>query len=105
MIADGIRAYVSVRPIADSAWSYSIGRVSPFVAFDVLAILRELNAAEDAERGTWGGGNLVGGSPRLRGSVLPPPEVTRIVNRVVGRAIPAPVRPQREPLPSSVLVG
>jgi hypothetical protein len=105
MIADGIRAYVSARQLADGAWSYSIGRVSPFVPFDVPAILSELNAAEDYQRGTWGGGNLVGGSPRLHGSAIPPHEITRIVNRVVGRVIPALVRAQREPLPSSVLVG
>ena len=105
MIADGIRAYVSARPLADGAWSYAIGRVSPFVPFDVSAILRELNAAEEAERGTWGGGNLVGGSPRLRGSALAPHEVTRIVNRVVGRAAPAHVRTQQESLPTPMLVG
>lgn len=105
MIADGIRAYVSVRPLADDAWSYSIGRVSPFVPFDVPNILRELNAAEDHQRGTWGGGNLVGGSPRLRGSALPPQEVTQIVNRVVTRGTTTPALHQRGSLQSSVLFG
>ena len=70
IVAAGIRAYVSVRHRSDGAWAYSIGRVSPFVPFDVLAILRELNAIEDPERGTWGGSNLVGGSPRMQGSAL-----------------------------------
>jgi hypothetical protein len=103
MIADGVRAYVSARPLADGAWSYAIGRVSPFIHFDVPAILRELNSAEDSQRGTWGGGNLVGGSPRLRGSALAPHEVTRIVNRVVGKATPVPAAQRGSLL--SVLAG
>jgi hypothetical protein len=105
LVADGIRAYVSVRPMANGAWSYSVGRVSPFVSFDVPAILRELNAAEDDQRGSWGGGNLVGGSPRLNGSALPPHQVTRIVNRVVGKSQVAPNAHRRETPQSSVLVG
>lgn len=88
MIAAGIRAYVSVRHRVDGAWAYTIGRVSPFVPFDVLAILRELNAAEDRGRGTWGGGNLVGGSPRLRGSALLPADVSHIVSQVLARSAP-----------------
>jgi hypothetical protein len=95
MVEAGIRAYVSVRRRADGAWTYAIGRVSPFVPFDVLAILRELNAAEDPQRGTWGGGNLVGGSPRLHGSELAPDEVSRIVGRVLARPSPKPGRNSR----------
>jgi hypothetical protein len=105
MVADGIRAYVSVRPRMDGSWTYSIGRVSPFVPFDVPVILRELNEAEDPHRGTWGGGNLVGGSPRLHGSRLHPREVTRIINRVVTRSVPPLVNARPERLQSPVLVG
>lgn len=104
MIADGIRAYVSVRPLTDDAWSYSIGRVSPFVPFDVPNILHELNAAEDPQRGTWGGGNLVGGSPRLQGSALSPQEVTQIINRVVTQDLATSAVHQWGLLRSSVLV-
>lgn len=86
MVADGIRAYVSVRSRRDGNWTYVLGRVSPFVPFDVLAILQALNEAEDARNGTWGGGNLVGGSPRRNGSKLSPQVVTRIVNGVVSRS-------------------
>jgi len=105
MIADGIHAYVSVRSLGNGAWSYAIGRISLFVPFDVPAVLRELNAAEDRQRGSWGGGNLVGGSPLLYGSALPPQEVTRIVNRVVGQDFRAPVARQPEPLRSAALTG
>lgn len=86
MTADGIRAYVSVRPRTDGAWSYAIGRVSPFVPFDVPAILAALNEAEAPLMGTWGGGNLIGGSPRMRGSCLSPSEVARVVEMVVSEA-------------------
>ena len=70
MVADGIRAFVSVRSLFNGGWSYTIGRVSPFVSFDIPAILHALNGAEESWRGTWGGGNLVGGSPRVHGSRL-----------------------------------
>jgi hypothetical protein len=90
MVADEIRAFVAVRRMATGAWSYTIGRVSAFIPFDVPAILQALNAVEEPWRGTWGGGDLIGGSPRLHGSALPPQLVTQIVDRVVMRQnIPA----------------
>jgi hypothetical protein len=100
MVEAGIRAYVSVRERVDGAWAYAVGRVSPFVPFDVLAILRELNAAEDPTRGTWGGGNLVGGSPRLHGSALRPHEVSQIVRRVLAKSTS-----ERRPESLAVLVA
>jgi hypothetical protein len=86
MLKDGIRAYVSVRSRADGAWAYSVGRASPFIPFNVPEILSALNAAEPMSRGQWGGGNLVGGSPRMHGSALDPNDVTDIINDVVGRS-------------------
>ncbi|HEY7153820.1 MAG TPA: hypothetical protein VH575_07655 [Gemmataceae bacterium] len=65
--ADGIRAYVAVRERLDGRWSYVVGRMSPFVPFDVPALLHALNEAEGTTRDRWGGSNLVGGSPRIRG--------------------------------------
>ncbi|WP_145087560.1 hypothetical protein [Anatilimnocola aggregata] len=97
MVADGIRAYVSVRPLANGAWSYAIGRVSPFVPFDVPAILYEFNVTEDFRRGRWGGGNLVGGSPRHHGSALSPQEITEIVNRIVSQKLPSLIGGQWKP--------
>jgi hypothetical protein len=80
-IADGIRAYVAVRERPDGRWAYVVGRMSPFAPFDVPSILHSLNEAEGPGRDAWGGSNLVGGSPRVRGSTLPPDEVERIINK------------------------
>lgn len=79
MVRNGIRAYVSVRERADGLWSYTLGRTSPFVAFDIPALVAALNQAEDPSQGTWGGGNLIAGSPRKKGSALSPTEVVSIV--------------------------
>lgn len=81
--ADGIRAYVAVRDRSDGRWAYTVGRKSPFVPFDVPAILRVLNEAEEPGGGRWGGSNIVGGSPRVRGSMLCPADVERIINRLM----------------------
>lgn len=98
MVAAGIRAYVSVRQRTDGNWNYTIGRVSPFIPFDVLAILRALNRIEEPRRGMWGGGNLVGGSPRLQGSSLQPKEVIQIVDNVLSGSPVFSVKPKQEVL-------
>lgn len=82
---NGIRAYVSVRERPDGRWSYSLGRTSPFVPFDVPRIVAALNAAEYPGQGTWGGGNLIAGSPRKKGSQLSPTQVAEIVAEVSGQ--------------------
>jgi hypothetical protein len=82
VFADGIHAYVSARPRSDGRWTYTVGRMSVFIPFDVPAILRALNEAEGYDGDSWGGSNIIGGSPRIQGSALPPREVERIVNRV-----------------------
>ncbi len=89
--ADGIRAYVSVREREDGRWAYVVGRASPFVPFDVPGILGALNEAEGAAMDRWGGSDLVGGSPRARGSRLSPREVEQVIN---GLTRPAPARPR-----------
>lgn len=90
--SDGVRAYVAVRDRPGGGWTYTVGRMSPFVPFDVPAILVALQQAEAAAAGEaarpddrWGGGNTIGGSPRVHGSHLPPAEVTRIVDGIVAR--------------------
>jgi hypothetical protein len=82
VFSDGIRAYVSVRPRPDGHWTYTVGRMSPFIPFDVPAILEALNRAEGQPSERWGGGNTIGGSPRVHGSRLMPDEVAQIVNAV-----------------------
>jgi hypothetical protein len=88
MFSDGIRAYVSVRERPNGRYTYTVGRMSPFVSFDVPRILSELNLEEQKLQGTeskdvWGGGNTIGGSPRVAGSALKPEEVSRIVEGIM----------------------
>lgn len=82
MFASGIKAYVSARERTNGRWSYTVGRMSQFINFDVLKILNALSVAEgEGER--WGGGNTIGGSPRASGSRMSPDEVMKIVNSVI----------------------
>jgi len=79
LFAHGCKAFVAVRPRQDGAWTYSIGRMSPFVPFNMTRILVALNDAEGGTVDQWGGSNTIGGSPRLTGSKLDPKVVVRIV--------------------------
>ena len=85
VLSDGIYAYVAVRQRPDGRWTYVVGRMSLFIDyFQVPAILDALNAAEDTtgKPDRWGGGDTIGGSPRVAGSKLAPDEVRRIVSEV-----------------------
>jgi hypothetical protein len=84
MFADGIRAFVAVRERPDGRWTYTIGRMSPFVPFDVPGVLAALNEVEGTTTDCWGGSNTVGGSPRVGGSKLSPSEVERVVSEFLG---------------------
>lgn len=83
MFSDGIRAFISARQRSDGNWTYSIGRMSPFVPFDVPRLLKILNREEGLldQADQWGGGNTIGGSPRVAGSKLPPVEIEKIVSQ------------------------
>ena len=87
MFAEGIRSFVTCTPREDGRWNYVVGRMSDYIDFPVVDIL----AAMDQEEGLtgaanhWGGGDTIGGSPRVGGSGLPPKDVIRIVERVVAR--------------------
>ena len=81
--ADGTRAYVSVRQILSERWVYTLGKMSPYVNFDVSKIVKALNKAEGNRRDKWGGANTIGGSPRVNGSKLSPQEVEKIINQQI----------------------
>lgn len=114
MFSEGIHAYVAVRERTEGRYTYTVGRVSQFVPFDVSLLLLALHVAENiglerlrhelqtpaTEKGlmaifpyitglggspcdVWGGGNTIGGSPRVGGSKLTPEEVTSVVNIVI----------------------
>ncbi len=80
--SEGIRAYVSVRERPDGRYTYTIGRMSPFIRFNIVSMLARLNEAEGTTdtKDRWGGGNTIGGSPRVAGSKLTPEEVQTIIN-------------------------
>jgi hypothetical protein len=79
----GIRAYVSVRDRPDGRFTYVVGRMSPFVRFDVDGIFRACNEVDGSVTDdVWGGSNTIGGSPRVRGSGIRPEEMEKLVDDV-----------------------
>lgn len=86
IFASGIRAFVSVREREPGKYSYVIGRMSPFIPLDLNVLCSRLNEAEGATEDRWGGADIIIGSPRIGGSVLPPDEVAKLVDSVVGLA-------------------
>jgi hypothetical protein len=66
IIQDNIQAYVTVRNRSNDTYTYTVGKISPFIDFDVIAILNELNnhefSCKDKTNDIWGGSNIIGGS-------------------------------------------
>ncbi len=90
IFGDNIKAYISVRERPNNKYTYTVGRLSPFIAkFDVPKLLEALNKAENLQNSEdkWGGGNTIGGSPRVSGSKLTPPEVIEIVKSCIEREV------------------
>ncbi len=84
--SDGIRAFVSVRENEDSSFTYSIGKMSPYVNFPITDLYTFLNYAEglvSESANSWGGSDIIGGSPRMTGSKLNPKELEQIINRII----------------------
>ena len=79
MFADKIGAYVSVRERPNGRYTYVLGRLSPYIPFDLNQFYTRLNEAEGCKDDRWGGSDMVGGSPRIGGSGLSPDELTRIL--------------------------
>lgn len=79
MFSDSISAYVSVREKAGGVWTYTIGRLSPFISMDLEGLTAKLNEVEGATDDRWGGGNTIIGSPRKAGSRIPPDELAHII--------------------------
>src|SRR5208282_2294928 len=88
MFADGIQAYVSVRELGLGRWAYVVGRMSNFILFDCQRIFDRCNAAEPAHATVddpiipgdrWGGSDMIGGSPRIAASRIPPSVLEKII--------------------------
>lgn len=83
MAEKGVEAFVTVLAANEGGHRYSLGRLSLFIPFPLVNFYEELNRAEgiasdDPDR--WGGSRTCGGSPRIRGSRLSPPEVAEVIN-------------------------
>lgn len=92
MFGDGIKAYVAVRDRPDGRHTYTIGRMSQFIRFDISKLLEKLNEVEGCSTDRWGGGDTIGGSPRVTGSRLKPEEVQDVVQDVVQAVVQAVVQ-------------
>jgi hypothetical protein len=84
MFSDGIKAFVSSSPYGDG-WMHIAGRMSAYIRFPIPRLLEAFNRAEglDGKSNRWGGGETIGGAPRIGGSKLPPEEVAKIVEETL----------------------
>lgn len=92
----GIEAYCSLVSQDRGRFVYVLGRSSPYIPFPPDALFAALNAAEGVrpdELDRWNGSDIVGGSPRERGSCLTPDEVARVIDDCLKRRAAA--RPAR----------
>jgi len=81
MFGDGIKAYVSVRERKDNRWTYTLGKLSPFIPFDLIKLTEVFNKEDFAVTtlDKWGGGNNIMGSPRVGGSLLDPEMLSQLI--------------------------
>lgn len=84
-ISDGIHSYVTFREKGDGTYIYTIGKISPFVDFDIEKIYKELNKIDSSSNDRWGGSSLCGGSPRVKGSQIHPNEIVKIINTTLSK--------------------
>jgi hypothetical protein len=79
LLSDGFQSYMTVRQRPNGHYTYTIGKLA-FASLNVPAALNALNRNECClKNDCWGGGNIVGGSPRVIGSKLTPNEVFEII--------------------------
>ena len=82
LFSEGIKAYVALVESSKGSYSYTIGKMSPFIKFPIDRIYEALNKAEDlsSQENSWGGSPIIGGSPRKTGSRLSPDKVEKVIN-------------------------
>ncbi len=79
MFADGVSAYVSYRERGEGRYTYVLGRMSPFIPFNLDKIFAVLNEIDSNGSDRWGGSDMVGGSPRVGGSTIDPDAMVKII--------------------------
>lgn len=85
----GCLAFVSVCDLESGRYKYTIGKMSPLVQFpieELYGVLNDFEGISEDSTDRWGGGSIIGGSPRKSGSRLSPSEIERVINRYI-RAI------------------
>lgn len=85
LLQSGFKAFVSVRE-KDGKFSYSIGKLLPFIDFPLIILYKRFNQIEGLDEingNCWGGNAFGGGSPRKFGSDLTPKDLEKIMNGVL----------------------
>lgn len=86
MLADGTRAFVSVRERPDGARTLVIGKFKSHTPGDLNAVIAACNAAEGGPvEDRWGGGTNIMGSPRVAGTRLDDQTIAEIMDQHFGR--------------------
>ncbi len=90
LFLQGTKAFVSAADNKDGTFTYSIGKMSPFIPkelfpslLDIYSTLNKEERLQDGAANSWGGGETSGGSPRMTGSRLPPKEIERIIRGLI----------------------
>lgn len=88
-IFNTVDAYVSWQDLGGGWYRYTLARKSPLIPFPMGEMFKELNSVEAEKRGegfaeAWGGSEIIGGSPRARGSLLAPEKVQEVIAKVIG---------------------
>ncbi len=82
LLHDGVSAFALLKSVVGDRYHYSIGKFSPFNNFpvtDLYPYFNQLEGFSALDTDIWGGGDIIGGSARNRGSAFPPGQLfTRI---------------------------
>jgi len=82
LVKDGIKAFVSVKKRFDGNYNYVLLKTNPFILFPINEMYHKLNKIEKNKIEKWGGGDIIGGSPRITGSKIKPEEMIEIINKL-----------------------
>lgn len=84
MFSDGISRFVTVKQRTKNTWDYVVGKTSIFVdKFDLQNVFNKLNELENCSNDKWGGSDIIGGSPRVKGSNINPKKLEKILNSML----------------------